>query len=140
MILQKLLCEIEQPDKIWVAYEKIVWLKFMHHTRVKYFSLAIIYIISAHILILSPMITDRFLPLNVVYSFPISNPWIYCALYVHQILSIKQASVTIILELMIISTMWHATFKFNLLGIQMRFIFTVNKLRASVIMYQNIFE
>lgn len=141
MVLQKLLCEIEQPDKIWMPYEKIVWLKFMHHTRMKYFSLAIIYIISACILILSPMISDRFLPLNVVYSFPISKSWIYCAAYLHHIFSIKQASVTIILDLMIISTMWHATFKFNLLGIQMRSMpFTINKLRASIIMYQNIFK
>lgn len=140
VILQKLLFEIDQPDKIWMPHEKSVWLKFMHHTRAKYFSLTIIYITGASIFILSPMITDRFLPLNVVYSFPISNPWIYCAAYVHHIITIKQASVTIILDLMIISTMWHATFKFNLLGIQMRSVFTINKLRASIIMYQNIFK
>lgn len=124
-----------------MPYEKIVWLKFMHHICVIYLSLALAFIIATSILIVTPMITDRFLPLNV--ALPVSKfSWIYYATYVRHIFTIEYASVTIILDLMIISTMWHATFKFNLLGIQMRSpsILTINKLRASIIMYQNIFK
>lgn len=124
-----------------MPYEKTVWLKFMHHICMIYLSLALAFIIATSILIVSPMITDRFLPLNV--AFPISKvSWIYYATYARHIFTIEFASMTIILDLMIISTMWHATFKFNLLGIQMRSpsILTINKLRASIIMYQNIFK
>lgn len=140
VVLQKLLFEVCQPDKIWMPHDKSVWLKFMHQTRIIYFSSTIIYISAASLMSLLPIITDKSLPLNIMYSSSISKRWVYYGYYFHQTITIIQTSTVLILDLMIISILWHATFEFNLLGIQMRCVFTINKLRASIMMYQNIFK
>lgn len=140
MVLQKLLFDIEECIKIWTPYEKTIRKKLMRNACAMYLSLAMTYIIGAWLFILSPVITDRILPLNVVYPFPISNFWVYCVAYTINVFSIIQSSTTILVDMIIIAILWQAIFKFNLLGMQMSSVLTVDKLRAYIITYQNIFK
>lgn len=114
--------------------------KFMRNIFVIYISLITIIIICLSLFALSPLITDRCLPLNVVYPFPISKFWLYCVAYVMNLFSIIQLSIVIVVDMITIAILWQAAFKFNLLGIQMRSVVTADKLRACIITYQNIFK
>ncbi|XP_071634729.1 odorant receptor Or2-like [Temnothorax longispinosus] len=140
MVLQKLLFDIEQCVRIWTPYEKTMREKFMRNTCAVYISLAMIYITGALIFVLTPVITGRSLPLNVVYPFPISEFWIYCVAYGMNLFSVSQCSITIVVDMVVIAVLWQAVFKFKLLGIQMRSVVTADKLRACIITYQNIFN
>lgn len=112
----------------------------MHNIYVMYLSLITIYIIGLSLFALSPLITDRCLPLNVVYPFPLSKFWLYCVAYTMNLFSIIQLSIVIVVDTVTITILWQAAFKFNLLGTQMRSAITVGKLRACIITYQNIFK
>lgn len=138
--MQKLLVDIEQYVLLWTPYEKTMRQKFMHNIYAIYLSLIMIYIIGLLLFISLPLITDRHLPLNVVYPFPISKFWLYCAAYTMNLFSITQFSIIIIVDMIIIAVMWQAAFKFNLLGMQMRSVVTADKLRACITIYQNIFK
>ncbi|XP_011861011.1 PREDICTED: odorant receptor 46a, isoform B-like isoform X2 [Vollenhovia emeryi] len=112
--------------------------KFMRKTYAIYLSLATIYITGALLFLLLPVLTDSILPLNVVYPFSISKFWIYCVAYAMNTFSISQSSTTIVVDMIIITILWQAVFKFKLLGMPMRSMVTANKLRTCITTYQDI--
>lgn len=132
--------DIEQCVQIWTPYEKTMREKIMRNASAICFSLAMIYIIGAWLFSLLPVITDRVLPLNVMYPFPISKFWVYCMVYTMNVFSITQSSITVVVDIIITAILWQAVFKFNLLNMQMRSCVTADKLRACIITYQYIFK
>lgn len=139
MALQKLLFDIEECVKKWTPYEKTIRKKLMHNICAIYLSYSIAYIIGGWLFILYPLITDRILPLNVVYPFPISNFWVYCVAYTINVFSITQSSTVVVSDMIIIAILWQAVFKFKLLGMQIP-VLTAEELGAYIITYQNIFK
>ncbi|EZA56761.1 hypothetical protein X777_02368 [Ooceraea biroi] len=136
--IQKLLFEIEQPHKIWTPREQAIRSKFIRRLYKICIPVWAISVADILLYISSPLITNRMFPLNNVYPFPISNIWVHCLTYVHSAIALQQAAIVVFIDLMITVIMWHAAFKFYLLGMQINLVDTAEKLRASIIEYQNI--
>jgi len=138
LVSQKLLLEIEQPDKTWTPQEQDARGKFMRRLHNICSLLAIITFINVVVYICSPLFTNRMFPFNAVYPYPIKKLWVYCLTYIHSAITVQKIHIVVLLDLMITVVMWHAAFKFYLLGTRIRSVNTTEKLRASMIEYQNI--
>ncbi|RLU27584.1 ObirOr5-X1 [Ooceraea biroi] len=136
--IQKLLFEIEQPHKTWTPREQIIKVKFIRRFYKFCILLWIITVIDLAIFVFSSLISNEMYPINVVYPFPISNNWVYYVTYVDIVIAMQETCVVMLVDLMVTLIMWHAAFQFYLLGMQIRFVDTAEKLRASITEYQNI--
>ncbi|EZA56763.1 hypothetical protein X777_02370, partial [Ooceraea biroi] len=130
--IQKLLFEIEQPHKTWTPREQIIKVKFIRRFYKFCILLWIITVIDLAIFVFSSLISNEMYPINVVYPFPISNNWVYYVTYVDIVIAMQETCVVMLVDLMVTLIMWHAAFQFYLLGMQIRFVDTAEKLRASI--------
>ncbi|XP_011151854.2 uncharacterized protein LOC105190677 [Harpegnathos saltator] len=138
---RKLLAELECADDERSPYEEILRREFMFYARVVYTCAVIIYFVCAITFALSPLVLSqrRQIPLNTIYPLSMSEMWAWCLVYTLNVFSIIQAFSVLQIDLMIITILWNATFKFSLVGIQMHSVFTVAKLRAAIDAHQKVF-
>ncbi|KAG7197295.1 hypothetical protein KM043_018416 [Ampulex compressa] len=117
--------------------ERSRWDNYLERTQLVYTVLPLIYVVGALIFVFSPLVLPkRVIPLNTVYLLPIDECWGWSVTYALNIFSIMQASVAIIVDLIVITILWYTTFKFELVGMKMRNAENEWQLREYAVLHQ----
>lgn len=109
----------------------------MYYVRAVCISATIMHVIAVTSYTFSPLLTHRATPLHTWYPLPMTELWGRCVAYGLNVLCIFQSTATVNFDLMMLLLLWNAAFKFALLGMQMRSVFTADKLRMAIIAHQS---